>query len=226
MKSVRPAVVALQSEPPIVLTIGHSTRTIEEFISLLTAHAVTRVVDVRTVPRSRHNPQFNRETLPASLKPAGIGYVHMAELGGLRHTTRDSLNMGWRNASFRGYADYMQTQEFQRAIDQLIQLANQDRIALMCAEAVPWRCHRSLIADALLVHGIRSEDIMSATRRQVHALTSFAKVEDTQITYPADASQNVAKKSPVKSSPQSATRNTKAASLAVMTLHAGAKTTG
>lgn len=211
MKSVKPAVLTLPPEPPIVLTIGHSTRTIEEFISLLQANAATCVVDVRTVPRSRHNPQFNRETLPVSLKPAGIGYVHMAELGGLRHTTPDSLNIGWRNASFRGYADYMQTPEFQRAIDQLIRLASQDRIALMCAEAVPWRCHRSLIADALLVRGMECEDIMSATRLQVHTLTSFAKVEDTQITYPADASQNVAKKAPVKSSPQSATRATKAA---------------
>jgi uncharacterized protein (DUF488 family) len=205
MKSVRPAVLTLPPESPIVLTIGHSTRTIEEFIALLQAHAITRVVDVRTVPRSRHNPQFNRETLPVSLQPAGIGYVHLAELGGLRHTTHDSLNIGWRNASFRGYADYMQTPEFQQAIDQLIQLAHQNRIAVMCAEAVPWRCHRSLIADALLVRGIRSEDIMSATRRQVHALTSFAKVEGTKITYPADASQNVAKQSPVKSSSQPAT---------------------
>jgi uncharacterized protein (DUF488 family) len=210
MKSVRPAVLTLPPEPPIVQTIGHSTRTIEEFIALLQAHAVTRVVDVRTVPRSRHNPQFNRETLPVSLQPAGIGYVHVAELGGLRHTTRDSINIGWRNASFRGYADYMQTPEFQQAIDQLIQLANQDRIAVMCAEAVPWRCHRSLIADALLVNGIRSEDIMSATRRQVHVLTSFARVEATQITYPADASQNVAKKSPVKSSSQPSTRTSTA----------------
>jgi uncharacterized protein (DUF488 family) len=210
MKSVKPAVLALKPEPPIVLTIGHSTRMIEEFISLLQAHGVTCVVDVRTVPRSRHNPQFNRETLPVSLKPAGIGYVHMAELGGLRHTTRDSINIGWQNASFRGYADYMQTSEFQRAIDQLIQLANQDRIAIMCAEAVPWRCHRSLIADALLVRGIRSEDIMSATRRQVHTLTPFARVEDTQITYPADVSQKVAKKSPVKSCLQPATTTIKA----------------
>jgi uncharacterized protein (DUF488 family) len=210
MKSVRPAVLTLPPEPPIVQTIGHSTRTIEEFIALLQAHAVTRVVDVRTVPRSRHNPQFNREILPVSLQPAGIGYVHVAELGGLRHTTRDSINIGWRNASFRGYADYMQTPEFQQAIDQLIQLANQDRIAVMCAEAVPWRCHRSLIADALLVRGIRSEDIMSATRRQVHVLTSFAKVEGTKITYPADASQNVAKKSPVKSSSQPSTRTSTA----------------
>jgi uncharacterized protein (DUF488 family) len=172
---------------PTVLTIGHSTRTIEEFIRLLQAHAVTRVVDVRTVPRSRHNPQFNRDILPASLKLAGIGYVHIAALGGLRHTTKDSINAGWRNASFRGYADYMQTPEFGKAMDELVPLAKQERIALMCAEAVPWRCHRSLIADALLVRGIRTEDIMSAARRQVHALTPFAKVHGTRITYPPEA---------------------------------------
>jgi hypothetical protein len=176
----------LKSEP-VVLTIGHSTRTMEEFIRLLEAHGVTRVVDVRTVPRSRHNPQFNRDTLPASLLPAGIGYIHMPELGGLRHTTPASINTGWRNASFRGYADYMQTPAFAKAIDELIQLAGQDRVALMCAEAVPWRCHRSLIADALWVRGIRSEDIMSATRRQVHALTPFAKVDGIGITYPMES---------------------------------------
>ena len=176
---------ALKSEP-IVLTIGHSTRTIEEFIRLLQAHGVTRVVDVRTVPRSRHNPQFNLDTLPASLMPAGIGYIHMPELGGLRHTTPASINTGWRNASFRGYADYMQTPGFAKAVDKLIQVAGEDRVALMCAEAVPWRCHRSLIADALLVRGIRSEDIMSVTRRQVHALTSFAKVDGLRVTYPVE----------------------------------------
>ena len=169
---------------PIVLTIGHSTRTLEEFISLLQAHAVTRVVDVRTVPRSRHNPQFNKDSLPGSLKKVGLGYVHMPGLGGLRHAQPDSLNTGWRNASFRGYADYMQTPEFEQSLEELIQWANQDQIALMCAEAVPWRCHRSLIADALLVHGIRTEDIMSPTRRQVHTLTPFAKVRGTEITYP------------------------------------------
>ncbi len=168
---------------PTVLTIGHSTRPLEEFIRLLQAHGVTRVVDVRTVPRSRHNPQFNRDTLPGALDAAGIGYVHMAQLGGLRHARSDSPNTGWRNASFRGYADYMQTPEFGKALDELIQLAKQDRVALMCAEAVPWRCHRSLIADALLVRGIRTEDILSATHRQAHALTPFARVMGSHITY-------------------------------------------
>lgn len=172
---------------PVVLTIGHSTRPLNEFVGLLTAHGVTRVVDVRTVPRSFHNPQFNKASLAASLKKAGLSYVHMPGLGGLRHPKRDSINMGWRNASFRGYADYMQTPEFEQSLNELIQLANQDRIALMCAEAVPWRCHRSLIADALLVRGIRTEDIMTATRSPVHTLTPFAKVRGSLLTYPAEA---------------------------------------
>jgi uncharacterized protein (DUF488 family) len=182
------------------MTIGHSTHTLEEFIRLLQAHGATRVVDVRTVPRSRNNPQFNRASLPGSLKKAGLGYVHLPGLGGLRHARRDSVNLGWRNASFRGYADYMQTPEFEQSLDELVQLANQERIVLMCAEAVPWRCHRSLIADALLVRGIRTEDIMSATRRQVHALTPFAKVRGTAITYPTEASGSTQKKPSAKRS--------------------------
>ena len=204
----------LSAEPwPIVLTIGHSTYTLEEFIGLLQAHGATGVVDVRTVPRSRHNPQFNKASLPGSLKKAGLGYVHLPGLGGLRHAKRDSINLGWRNASFRGYADYMQTPEFEQSLDELIQLANQERIVLMCAEAVPWRCHRSLIADALLVRGIRTEDIMSPTRRQVHTLTSFAKVRGTTITYPADASPGAQKTSSIqcsRSQPVGKTRQTKA----------------
>ncbi len=180
--------------PPIVLTIGHSTRTLDEFIHLLQAHAVSRVVDVRTIPRSRHNPQFNKTSLPQALERVGVGYIHLPGLGGLRHAKADSLNMGWRNASFRGYADYMQTPEFEKSLKELIQLANQDRLALMCAEAVPWRCHRSLIADALLVHGIQTEDIMSPTHRQVHSLTPFAKVRGPKITYPADLARRPAKK--------------------------------
>jgi uncharacterized protein (DUF488 family) len=183
---------------PIVLTIGHSTRAIEEFIRLLQTHGATCVVDVRTVPRSRHNPQFNKASLPRSLKKAGLGYIHMPGLGGLRHAKRDSINMGWRNTSFRGYADYMQTPEFEQSLEELIQLANKERIAIMCAEAVPWRCHRSLIADALLVHGVRAEDIMSPTSRQVHALTPFAKVRGTTITYPAEVSRSNAKEPSAK----------------------------
>ena len=170
--------------PLTVLTIGHSTRTIGEFIQLLQAHGVTRLVDVRTVPRSRHNPQFNRDTLPTSLKAVRISYKHMTALGGFRHTVPDSPNLGWNNVSFRGFADYMQTPEFTRGLDALIELAEKKRSALMCAEAVPWRCHRSLIADALLVRGIMVEDIMSLGRCQIHKLTSFAKISGRRITYP------------------------------------------
>ena len=169
-----------------VLTIGHSTRPLDEFIALLKAHAVTLVIDVRTIPRSRHNPQFNQDSLPESLKKAGIGYIHMPGLGGLRHAKTDSLNIGWRNASFRGYADYMQTSEFEEQIETLIQLGKEHRIALMCAEAVPWRCHRSLIADALTVRGIRTEDIMNLTQRRLHTLTPFAFVRGTNVTYPGE----------------------------------------
>jgi uncharacterized protein (DUF488 family) len=170
---------------PIVLTIGHSTRTLEAFIELLKAHAVTKIVDVRTVPRSRHNPQFNRETLPDHLKAPHVTYVHMPGLGGLRHPRPDSPNTGWRNASFRGFADYMQTQEFEENLEALIKLASKERIALMCAEALPWRCHRSLIADALRSRGIPVEHILSSTRRQPHALTPWAQVDGTRLTYPA-----------------------------------------
>ncbi|MFA7171942.1 MAG: DUF488 domain-containing protein [Kiritimatiellia bacterium] len=175
---------------PTVLTIGHSTHPLAEFIQLLQAHSVMRVVDVRTVPRSRHNPQFNRDTLPAALQAAGIGYVHMPGLGGLRHTTKSSINIGWRNASFRGFADYMQTPEFETALNELTQLARHEQIVLMCAEAVPWRCHRSLIADALLVRGIPVEDIMSATHCQTHKLTTFAQVTGTDIIYAEDEQTN------------------------------------
>lgn len=186
--------------PPLVLTIGHSTRTLKEFIGLLKIHGATCVVDVRTIPRSRHNPQFNKTSLPRALKKAGLGCVHMPGLGGLRHAKPDSINLGWRNASFRGYADYMQTPAFAESLEELIRRAKRDRIALMCAEAVPWRCHRSLIADALLVRGIRTGDIMNATRCPVHALTPFAKVRGTVITYPAESSRRTLLRPPVKRS--------------------------
>lgn len=169
-----------------VFTIGHSTRELAEFIGLLQAHGVTAVADVRTIPRSRRNPQFNQETLPGALTAAGIGYFHLPGLGGLRHARADSPNMAWRNASFRGFADYMQTDEFAENIAHLIAAAAQGRIALMCAEAVPWRCHRSLIADALTVRGIAVEHIMSKTHRQPHAVTPWARVEGVRITYPPD----------------------------------------
>jgi hypothetical protein len=168
-------------DAPIIFTVGHSTRTTKEFIALLLAHDVQQLIDVRTMPRSRHNPQFNRDRLPRPLQKAGIRYRHMAALGGLRHARRDSINTGWRNASFRGFADYMQTPEFQKALDQLIQLGEKRRTAIMCAEAVPWRCHRSLIGDALLVRGLRVEEIASLKRDQIaYARDSGAKDKGIQ----------------------------------------------
>lgn len=142
-------------------------------------------MDVRTVPRSRHNPQFNRETLPAELSAAGIAYAHMPGLGGLRRPRADSVNAAWRNASFRGYADHMQTHEFGQTLDALIALAGERRVAIMCAEAVPWRCHRSLIADALTARGVAVRHILGPARADSHTLTTFARVEGTRVTYPA-----------------------------------------
>jgi len=172
------------AEVPIVLTIGHSTRTWEAFLELLRVHHVKRVIDVRSIPKSRHNPQFNRAILSKRLRAAKIGYVHLRKLGGLRHPRRDSPNMGWRNASFRGFADYMQTSEFDAGLQRLMILARQKRSTLMCAEAVPWRCHRSLIADALTVRGVHVEDILSKHRTQAHSLIPFARVQGYRIIYP------------------------------------------
>ncbi len=163
-----------------MMTIGHSTHPIEEFIRMLATHGVETLVDVRTIPRSRHNPQFNREMLPQSLQAACIEYVHMPGLGGLRHPRRDSVNTGWRNLSFRGFADYMRTPEFATALAQLIELSSASCTAIMCSEALPWRCHRSLIADALTVHGIPVEHIMSVASRKPHTLTSFAHVDNAE----------------------------------------------
>jgi uncharacterized protein (DUF488 family) len=172
------------SKANIAYTIGHSNRALEEFIAMLKAYEIQRLVDVRTIPRSRHNPQFNADALPESLTKVGIAWEHRKGLGGLRHTTKGSPNQGWRNASFRGYADYMQTDEFDKEVESLAKLAKQKRIAIMCAEAVPWRCHRSLIADALLVRGFTVCHIMSETNAREHKLTSFAEVEGTHIVYP------------------------------------------
>jgi uncharacterized protein (DUF488 family) len=167
-----------------ILTVGHSTRAIDDFIRLLQAHGVTCLVDVRTIPRSRYNPQFNLEVLGRSLKRNRITYVHIAELGGLRHTSLLSRNTAWRNSSFRGFADYMQTSEFETALRKLLRLAQRGTLAVMCAEALPWRCHRWLIADALVARGIQVEHIMSANNRRAHALTAFAKVRGNRVVYP------------------------------------------
>lgn len=171
--------------PSVVMTIGHSTRPIAEFVHLLKAHGVERLVDVRTVPRSCHNPQFR----PRPTFTFAIFGTHPLQLHGrtrwFRPSSADSINMGWRNKSFRGYADYMQTAEFWEYLDALIRLAEQERVAVMCAEAVPWRCHRSLIADALLVRGIEAREITSTTSTRIHSLTPFAQVSEGLITYPA-----------------------------------------
>jgi uncharacterized protein (DUF488 family) len=169
----------------IIYTIGHSTRSADAFVALLGAHRVTSLADVRTVPRSRHNPQFNGETLAGTLAANGIGYARFPGLGGFRRTSPASPNAGWRNASFRGYADYMQTPAFAENLGLLIALAEEATVAVMCAEAVPWRCHRSLIADALVVRGIRVEEIVSEMKTSVHKLTPFASIEGTTIRYPA-----------------------------------------
>lgn len=170
-----------------IFTVGHSKRPIAEFIALLEGHAVVRLIDVRTVPRSRHNPQFGRDTLPLALALEGIAYEHIPGLGGFRKARPDSVNTGWRNASFRGYADYMQTPEFTEHLTAVIATARRERLALMCAEAVPWRCHRSLIADALLVRHVYVEEIISATRTRPHALTPFVHVRGVVLTYPEPA---------------------------------------
>jgi uncharacterized protein (DUF488 family) len=169
---------------PLVCTIGHSNRPIEVFVDLLRRNEIVRVLDVRTVPRSRHNPQFNRDALGATLEAARIAYTHLPALGGLRHARADSPNTGWRNLSFRGYADHMQSREFAEGVQWVAELARTERCVLMCAEAVPWRCHRSLIGDALLVRGIDVEDIIGANDRKPNALTAFVEVDGTRITYP------------------------------------------
>ncbi len=167
-----------------VFSIGHSTRSIEEFIGLLKSNGVRRLIDIRSIPKSRRNPQFSTAALAASLRIAGIEYVHIKALGGLRQPRKDSVNLGWRNASFRGYADYMQTAEFEAAIGRATDLGSEKPTALMCAEAVPWRCHRSLVADALLARGIEVQEIISSAPPAAHKLTPFARVEGTQVSYP------------------------------------------
>jgi uncharacterized protein (DUF488 family) len=171
--------------PRAVLTIGHSTHPIAEFIAWLEAHGVDLLVDVRTVPRSRHNPQFNRDALPGSLEGAEIRYISLPGLGGLRRPRADSPNVAWRNASFRGYADYMLTAEFRENLERLIELSQETQAAIMCAESLPWRCHRSLVADALVVRGIPVFHIMSAKAAQAHKLTAFARVSGTTLIYDA-----------------------------------------
>lgn len=169
-----------------MFTVGHSTLPVDRFVALLHAYGIECLADIRTVPRSRHNPQFNADALANALGRSGIDYVPLPALGGLRHARKDSRNTGWRNASFRGYADYMQTDAFRAGLERLIEMDTRKRVAIMCAEAVPWRCHRSLVADALGVRGIAVIEILSESDYRPHRLTPFAVVEGTTITYPPE----------------------------------------
>jgi uncharacterized protein (DUF488 family) len=181
-------ILSMKNEGPLIatiFTIGHSTRPLPEFAEMLQANGIEILVDVRTIPRSRQNPQYNSDALAAALREHHIVYEHLPGLGGLRHPRKDSVNAGWENASFRGFADYMQSEEFALNLDRLIETARKGPTAVMCAEAVPWRCHRSLISDALLVRGFTVMDIMSKRSVKEHRLTPWAKVEGERITYPA-----------------------------------------
>ncbi len=178
-----------QASELTIFTIGHSTRSLEEFVALLKTYAVKLIVDVRTVPRSRHNPQFNKEILPSSLKVQGIKYIHMPEIGGLRRPKHNSINLAWQNIGFRGYADFMQTKEFTDNLLKIMALARENCLALMCAEALPWRCHRSLISDALVVRRVKVQHIIVATSCLNHQLSEMAHVEGNQITYPLFAKE-------------------------------------
>jgi uncharacterized protein (DUF488 family) len=169
---------------PLICTVGHSTHSLDAFLKMLKLHSVTHILDVRTIPRSRRNPQFNKDALPVPLQLEGIGYTHLPELGGLRRTYPQSVNTGWRNESFRGYADYMQTDEFAEGVDKVMELAVHECCALMCAEVLPWRCHRSLIADALMLRGAKVEDIIGPQARKAHKLTPWAHVDGLKIIYP------------------------------------------
>jgi uncharacterized protein (DUF488 family) len=173
----------------LIHTVGHSTRTIEAFVEILHTAEVTLLVDIRSVPRSRRVPHFNTEALEVTLPQYAIRYAREPRLGGFRRfKAESSANIGWHHESFRAYADYMQTAPFRTAIQDLMRVAIMDRIALMCAEAVPWRCHRKLVADALTVRGVEVHDLMGGDRWQLHRLTSFAHAEGSELTYPADAS--------------------------------------
>jgi uncharacterized protein (DUF488 family) len=169
-----------------IYTVGHSTRTLDELVALLRAFDISVLADIRTIPRSRHNPQFNGDALRSALRSRRLSYVHLSELGGLRRSRKDSTNTGWRNASFRGFADYMLTEDFESGLAKLRALTAEGSVALMCAEAVPWRCHRSLVADALTARGAHVEHITSAKRSTPHRVTAFAVVKGARVTYPGE----------------------------------------
>jgi uncharacterized protein (DUF488 family) len=177
-----------------IFSIGHSTHQIKDFISILQSYPIRFIVDVRTIPKSRYVPWFNAKQLQASLRKHNIRYLHFPLLGGLRKTTKASINKAWRNPSFRGYADYMQTKEFHEGLKKLIALIKLHKdIAIMCAEAVPWRCHRSLIADALLIRKIKVIHVINKKSSKSHTLTTFSKINRNkrpiQIYYPLEDSK-------------------------------------
>lgn len=167
----------------VIYTLGHSTRSIDDFLNLLDVYKIEIVVDIRTIPRSRHNPQFNQNELKKVLRKKKLCYVHLEKLGGLRRPKKDSLNTAWKNASFRGFADYMQTKEFKEGLSELITLAKESPCVIMCAEAVPWRCHRSLIADALTIKRWKVFHIQSKKTAKLHELTSFLQIAGKKIIY-------------------------------------------
>jgi uncharacterized protein (DUF488 family) len=185
LASAAPRGEAVAPDGALILTIGHSTRSLDELAALLRAHGVERLADVRAFPRSRRHPQFNIDTLPAALAAMGIDYCHLPALGGRRTPRKDSANAAWREPGFRGYADYMETDAFERGLAPLLDVARRQRVALMCAEAQPWRCHRSLIADALVARGVRVEHIMGAGKRRPHQPPPFARIAHGRVSYPA-----------------------------------------
>ncbi|HEU0050712.1 MAG TPA: DUF488 domain-containing protein [Patescibacteria group bacterium] len=167
----------------VLYTIGHSTRSSKEFLTLLHAHGIRQVIDIRTIPRSRHNPQFNKEKISIFLRRHGINYSHEKHLGGLRHAKKDSPNTGWKNRSFRGFADYMLTEEFELGLKRLMRKAKKKPTVIMCAEAVPWRCHRSLVADALIKRKWRVFHIQSRKTAKKHKLTPFLRIRSGKFIY-------------------------------------------
>ena len=172
-----------------IFSIGHSTREIHDFLNILEKYEIRALVDIRTIPRSRRNPQFNDDALSTSLKEHAINYEKLASLGGLRKPKPDSMNLGWRNESFRGYADHMQSPDFEGGLNQLISIGQKEQTVMMCAEAVPWKCHRSLVGDALLIRGIEVMDIFDLLHAKPHTLTKFAKVDGLRLTYPGEQAQ-------------------------------------
>jgi len=171
-----------------VFSIGHSTRSSSDFIKLLRAYRIEQVIDIRSIPKSRHNPQFNGPDLARALRSHHIGYRHQKNLGGLRRPHANSINTAWKNSSFRGFADYMLTTEFNDGIAELIAIATLKTVAIMCAEALPWRCHRSLLGDALLIRGVEVRDIMTTTSCKLHTMTEWAVADEETVFYPGDGS--------------------------------------